>query len=403
MIDELFAGSFRGAVFFVTSASTAGGRKQVKHEYPYSDRQKIEDLGFHPRNFKLTAIIPGATPTDPRGYLQKRDELLAALEQSGVGTLSHPFFSNTIQVVARPYTLNETMQALGRGEITLEFDYSNFATNPIPQQNSLSKIERLSTSVIGQVASDIAGVFRASFPLNFESAISKLTSVSDAFGSYTRIYNQITSEVSSYGRLVTGFADDITQLIGLPTTLGQRIGGLISPVASLYNTPRTTYNVSRAFFNFGDDDPVILPTTLSRQQRSSNNAVITNAVQTGMLATAYQVIGEIDFATVDDVQATQTELETQYQKIVDTGQLSDDMFPLLLTLRTQVNDYLEQAKLTAPQIVEIETKVKPLSVIAFDFYGYDIDLDGKIDQLIAVNSATDITFTGGTVEVVTDA
>lgn len=402
MIEKLYAGSFRGAVFYVTSATTTGGRKQVKHEYPYADRQKIEDLGFQPRNFKLTAIIPAETATDPRGYLQKRDELLAALEQSGVGTLSHPFFSNTIQVVARPYSLSESMQNIGRGEITLEFDYTSHATNPQPQKNSLSKIQSKSAALIDGIKSDIAAKFQALSPINFDSARAKLNAMTEAFRTGTSIYNQISSEVSGYARLVTDFAGDITGLIGLPTTLGARIVGLISPIASLYDDQRVTYSVASSFFSFGDDDPVILPTTVNREQRSQNNATITNAVQVGALCTAYQVIGEIPFNTVDDVQATQNQLEVQYQKIVNTGELTDDTFPKLLELRTLVNDYLEQAKLTAPEVVEIQTKTRPLSVIAFDFYGYDTSLDTRIDQLVELNNANNLTFTTGTVELITN-
>lgn len=402
MINELHAGSFRGAVFYVTSASTAGGRKQVKHEYPYADRQKIEDLGFKPRNLKLSAIIPAETPDDPRGYIQKRDELLAALERGGFGVLSHPFFSNTMYVVARPYTLTEDMATLGVGRIELEFDYSSDETNPQPEKNSLPKIQQLSQKLVDQVGTDVAARFKASFPITFDAARAKLTSVVGAFQTGTSIYNQVTSEISSYGRLISEFSSDITQLIQAPATLGSRIVGLISPVTSLYSRPETTLSVSRSFFSFGDDDPVIMPTTISRIQQSTNNAVLTNAVHIGALASAYQVIGEIDFQTVDDVQTTQNQLEVEYQKIVDAGQTSEASIVMLIELRTQVNDYLEQAKLTAPEVVDVTTKEIPLSVLAFDYYGYDDELDLRIDQLVHVNSATDLTFTSGVVGIVTN-
>ena len=57
LLDLVRAGSFKGADFLVVSASTAGGRKQVKHEFPNSDRQSIEDLGFMPKTFSLVVEI----------------------------------------------------------------------------------------------------------------------------------------------------------------------------------------------------------------------------------------------------------------------------------------------------------------------------------------------------------
>lgn len=404
VFDELHAGSFRGAVFYVSSATTSGGRKQVTHEYPYSDRQKVEDLGFKPRNFKISAIIPNETASDPRGYIQKRDELLAALEQGGNGTLSHPFFSNDIQVTAKPYTLTESMQSIGKGTIELEFDYSNVSTDPQRQDTSLSQINAGYKSVMDQIVADVEDFFRVNSPLNYEAAVSKLSGLADAFDTGTKIYNQVTSKISSYNRVITGFRDDITQMIGAPATVAMRVGSLMVPVAGLYNDAATTSRVSRGFFSFGDDDPVIEPTTVQRAQRKLNNEVLTYAVKAGMLATAYQSISEIDFPTVDAVQETQDVLDAQYQDIVNSNVVSDDMFTLLLSLRAQVNQYLEAVKLTAPEVIEVEIKELPLSVIAFQYYGYEPDLDTLINDLVPVNApqSNDLTFMQGSALVVSN-
>ena len=53
LIDLLRKGSFGGVPFLVISATTTGGRKKVKHQFPNSKKQSIEDLGFMPKSFQL--------------------------------------------------------------------------------------------------------------------------------------------------------------------------------------------------------------------------------------------------------------------------------------------------------------------------------------------------------------
>ena len=156
LLGNLHAGSFRGATFFVTDSTTSGGRKQAQHDYPNSPKQSIEDLGFRPRNFKLSAIISGEGADYGADYLQKRDALLAALELAGEGTLSHPFFFNSLQVTARPYTLNEKMSELNKATIEMEFDISDPITNPVPVSTSVPQIATKTKGVMDSYGESIA-------------------------------------------------------------------------------------------------------------------------------------------------------------------------------------------------------------------------------------------------------
>jgi len=71
MIDEIHTGSYKGAEFRIKSSSVAGGRKDIKHEFPNSNTQNIEDLGFKPKAYTINAFI-----SEPN-YTQKKDRLLA--------------------------------------------------------------------------------------------------------------------------------------------------------------------------------------------------------------------------------------------------------------------------------------------------------------------------------------
>ncbi len=219
LLEELFEGSFRGAKFLVRSASTSGGRKQKKHEYPNSAKQSIEDLGFKPRNFKISAIVTGETVDDPRPYLEKKKELLEALEQSGNGTLSHPFFSGSFEVTARNYTIVEDITSLGVSTIDLEFDINDTETDPQPEETSISQISAEAQSVLDEVKKDISDNFNVSNGLNFSVADALLNGFVEFTDNTTSTFNRLEDQNNAYSALLADFATDITQLIQSPTDL----------------------------------------------------------------------------------------------------------------------------------------------------------------------------------------
>ena len=113
--DLLQKASFRGAEFFVDSASTTGGRKTVTHEFPNTDRRYIQDMGLKQRSFTVEAIITGSGAE----YFSKRDALLNALETEGPGILVHPFYGQ-VSVVNDPYRLEEEISSIGRARISCQ-------------------------------------------------------------------------------------------------------------------------------------------------------------------------------------------------------------------------------------------------------------------------------------------
>jgi len=133
MIDEIHTGSYKGAEFRIKSSSVAGGRKDIKHEFPNSNTQNIEDLGFKPKAYTINAFI-----SEPN-YTQKKDRLLAALEEGGTGLLVHPFFGNIENIVSRTYSLNEDISQIGEANFTMTFDVSDTNGLPTASQSSVKR------------------------------------------------------------------------------------------------------------------------------------------------------------------------------------------------------------------------------------------------------------------------
>lgn len=83
--EKLQPASFRGIPFDVETGDLSTGRRVQTHEYPGRDVPYTEDLGRASRKITIEAFLVGDD------YMERRDQLLAALEQGGSGELVHPW------------------------------------------------------------------------------------------------------------------------------------------------------------------------------------------------------------------------------------------------------------------------------------------------------------------------
>ena len=94
--DRLQQAKFRNVEFHVSQAGGQGGRRTVVHEFPQKEDHYAEDLGHKAGVFRITAFIVGAD------YDIARDDFMKALDQSGPGTLVHPYLG-TMQIQVQEY------------------------------------------------------------------------------------------------------------------------------------------------------------------------------------------------------------------------------------------------------------------------------------------------------------
>lgn len=402
LLSQLHAGSFRGAKFLVTDASTTGGRKQVKHSYPNSSKQAIEDLGFKPRNFKITAIITGPNTDDPRSYLEKRDALLEALELPGNGTLSHPFFFASLQVVAKPYTLNEKTSELERGRIEMEFDISDVLTNPIPDSTSVAQINEKVGAVTDSLGENLEEGWGTSSGFNLENAREILGDFSDFAQTTTRTIFQVQNQINAFNAQVADFAADINTIASIPARVSEAVMGIVQTIGGLYSTQKQAFAVFKRFFEFGDDTPDIPPTTPQRTERQRNNQLLKHAIQGAFLAMAYQSAAQQDYTTINDIDAVQGDLEAQFKKLSNDGLDTDTMY-LLSDLRALAGQFLEAERLNAARLITIKASRYPISVIAYQYYGPTPNLVELTNALVDLNRpvSDNPSFVSGEIDIVT--
>ena len=402
-LQELNIASFRGVQFYVKSATTSGGRKQLKHEYPNSPKQKIQDLGFMPRNFKLQAVIAAtydSNGNETSSYRANRDALLAALEEEGNGTLSHPFFDASIEVTARPFTLDESMSNIGRADISLEFDYSALKSVPKPTATSKAQIYQAKENANAAASDSFIEKLATSTVDGYNSALGAVNGFTDSVLSTVQSW-QVSIGFDTFSQSVADIVSTASEIIRQPQQLADSITGVMSTISSLYSLQGSSINVLKQLFSFGDDFVYKNETTYQRAQYNDSQQAMSEIVQTQALNEAYNSAAQIDYTTINEIESVQATLEAQYQVVM--GFADQATLDAVSTLRQLTNSYLEVAKLNEGRFIDVTVPTLPASVIAFMYYGNDTELYAKASTIVDINGpeSYDTCFITGDIQVIT--
>lgn len=409
-IVETKPAAYKGVSFLMITSRTTGGRKDALFEFPNSNKQTIEDLGLRPRSYTMSAIIPH------EDYLEQRDNLLRALEDGEKGPLEHPFYGRVENIVARPYTINERITDLGRAELELSFAVSDDIGVPQKAQNAISEAAQLNTVLADSVAADITEDFEVdeSFFGNFQAAQALLTDVAGVFTEVTSFATALTTQINQYSANINAFTTQINQLIKVPQDLANSVKNIMSTIDSLFSSVDATFDAftNPAFFDFGDSGVSIPQTTQGRVQRAQNTDTLNQSMQVFTIGYAYLNAAQIEFQTVDDIDAVSNVLETQYKKILSAAGVSvsglasppvtvrgvsDASLTAMTNLRTITNALLDDKRTVARKTITINTKQMPMSVIAYRYYG-STDLT---DTLLELNAIKGASFIKGDVRILT--
>lgn len=394
--EDLLPGSYKGVSFLMSRSQMSGGRKDVKQSFPNTDKQTIEDLGLLPRIFSVDVIITA----DATGefYLQRRNRFLGVLDEGGPGVLIHPFYGQLENMVARSYTVLEDMTEIGDGKINILFEVNNDPGTPARAENTLSVVEARTNTAVNAFRDEVATTFEvsATSPNNYTSAITKMTEMVDEFNSNITFLSVAAGSIDTFSRQISDFGKSITFLATEPQRLADSVTGLFQTIDGLYTTVDATFNVLRRFFDFGDNDITINDTTVSLQERKTNNLVLNGIMQGQALSYAYLNAAQIDFDTVADIDEVAEILEEQYQKIINSD-LREEVKAPLTEVRVAIQQFFDEQRLTAQQIINIHTSIIPARVLAYQYYGES----ARGASLAELNNDLNVTFLEGDLDIVT--
>lgn len=393
LLENLLRASFNDEEFLISTSSTAGGRKDQLHEFPNSDKQNIEDLGLKPRSYNIVGWI-----TEPN-YIDKRDALLGALESGETGVLSHPFYGEIENLKARSFSINESIQELGRAEISMVFEISNTIGIPEETGSSLSSIFSSNDDVQISVNSEISNNWNVTsgFLGNFSSAQDKLGEIESAYNTFLGPLVFVQENINAFNSLVGNFGSAINSLISTPSELATSFTNLGSGFNSLQATVDSQVEAWKGMFNFGDNDTVTKEDTAGLIERKKNNDTINVAMQVQATSYAFLAGAQVELETVEDLDELAVTLETQFQKVIANNSMGNDLREKITIMREDTNIFFNQLRVGLSRIIEVSTPELPARVISYQYYK-----DSSLGEEIAsLNSNANLTFLEGNIQVVT--
>lgn len=388
LLEELLPASFRGVPFLLDVTTTSGGRKTVTNEFPNSNRRFVEDLGLLNKSFAITGTITGPN------YAFKRDALILALEKEGTGILIIATLG-VFNVVSTTYTLSERMTALGDATFTMNFEVAQDSLVPTPIQGALSSIFSSVTEAIALLETTVFQVISITRSDNFIDALSKVDSFLQTLGALTNIFVTESDTFDDFSKELTNFVDNSSQILTNTALLGTATSSLFNTLNSSVATPQDGVTLFENLYNFGDDDTDLAIDTFSLNERTANRNRLNGAYQTLALLMNYQNVAQIDFLTVDDINAQRESLDAQFEKINSNPAIAESDKSALLTARNEVRSFLDKESLRAFKITDFDTKDTTITELTYRLYG---NLD-NLQNLINLNNFKDIQHIEGTVQV----
>jgi hypothetical protein len=375
------------------------GQKWVIHEFANSDKDNAEPMGLGPRVYKLTAIITGIL------YTKIRDDLLAAIEDPEPGVLIHPFYGRIENVVAMPVNYTETVRQLGRIEIPITFRVSD--SDGLPEESGFPFLDILVDGLMLLVEGFMAGSLVASAG-SYLINVNKIIRFGEEVRINTSITQKFTKTASAFKATVDTIISNATSLANSPDETAEAVTEIMASVVDLYETNEQVFLVAERFFSFGNvqndgqtvvDSSIINPTTFILAERRKNLEVFNATVKTAALGLAYNAATLIEYKTVDEVDIVSRSMETAYQDIKASGtMLSQDTSNQLDKARNATQNILREQKLSAARIVTVETNTRPVSLIAFAYYGDP----ARAEDLIGINRNVNTPYYKGEIEVLTE-
>jgi len=362
-LEQLQQGSYKGVPFLLANATTAGGNKNVVHTYPNSDRQTVENLGRTPRSFSLNLIIPS---TD---YAQRRDALLAAIEEKTPGPLIHPLYGRVDNVIAGPFSLSEDLTELGDGKLSVTFLINDGPQ--VPQQAGLT-VRSVVTAKDAVETANRANMVQnhkvtPGFLGSFQSTLDSVQAAATAF---------VTSAVpiddgSEYFAQAQALYDNAASVAQDGGAIADSIKAQYTAAQTLFTEKWREFEFMKAKFGFGESNGGAEAKTAAQLEKKQNKELFNALMRVSALSYAYVAAVQLDFATLDDVNEVDGTLEEQYSTLVDLAGVDTDTREALADLRQLAQEFLDEAKLTARRVVTVYTNATTARLLAFQYYGDD--------------------------------
>jgi prophage DNA circulation protein len=385
----LIGASFRGVPFFVDSQGRGGGKRLVKHSYPYKKNHFVEDLGPKEQTFQVQGYVLGDD------YLEQKEALLAALEQDGPGTLVLPY-EGTKKAICETWGVQQTKSDGRIATFALEFCETP-SQSPLPTavDDGAAQVSTAADSAIAAAKAEFKEKYSAAglpaFALaSAETALVKATATIDAklaplvadaqelalFKSKIAI---ITARASSLVRTPDDVIESVQDaIVGLGTTIENAPGQVLVALANAY---------------FDELGELVTAITATRERESTNQAALTAALRRVFAIEAARLAPLVPYASTDEALATRDTLGAILDEQAELA--GDTAYPAIVALRSAILQRIPgSSKLASITTITQATPI-PSLLLAYKLYG-SVD---RAEDIVARNGIAHPGFVAGDLKV----
>lgn len=366
--DQYQQASFRGVTFYVRRAESEFGRRTQLHIFPNKDAPESEDLGRRARRYTVEGYLLGDN------FYDQKDTLLRAVEAHGPGRLVHPYYGELFVACIR-CRVTDTDRELGITRFTLEFEEAGIELQPQAVPNP----KAVADSVKRGALSAINDAFLAAYSIVLQpfAEVRKLITAVEQGISIVETARRSVANVASFQRQILSMDDSVTALINNATDLAVEMIGVATfgtyPFqgevrVSTDNAKQMLDEMSSLYDGSGED-----PSDDESPVKAFNDLLIQTAV-----VTAGGLIPEVEFASLEDLEAAAAVVFDQIDGIEESGIEDNGVLEALRQTRVSIRDDVDArsdrlsrtAELTLPETI-------PAIVLSNSLYG-DISQEGTI-------------------------
>lgn len=359
-IDQLNPGKFRDAEFLYVSSDAEPGRRTVVHQYPGRDYPYVEDLGRKARRWTLELLVAG------NGYMARRDQLLAALEAPGPGTLVHPTLGTLTVAAVNVRGPRESTREGGLARFSVTFVEAGDNRQPSSSTDHRSRVSARAEAVDTALIEDITAAIDVSGPdFIAADAAAQVEQMADAVGA---VIGSVAG-LSEHQLLADAdtLAASASSLVRAPADLAGKVIDLLGAIAGTAHRPADALASLRGLWDWLGSTDGVPQTTPGRRQQVSNRAATQRLVQTGATVAAIRTAGRAEYESQQAAEAARLELNEQ----IDTLALAaaDATYAALVDLRAAISaDLASRPGLPGIRAYTPATTL-PALVIAHTLYG----------------------------------
>lgn len=362
--------SFRGVEFGLQESERGGGRKFARHGFPNRDRSNYEDLGRDDRTFRVEGFVNGDD------YIERRDELIAALEKPGLGgNLVHPFYG-VRPCFSGSYSVAERAEELGVAFFSMTFFEVG---DPIRvQQRGVAPVDGADAAAQDLEDSGEAHVVDELHAAGEPEPVRQASAdVLQRIGSTLQrlnVFRGPSASVALLQRRITGLIASAQALATDPADLASQVLGAVRSVTDAAAAAPGALFAYRALLAQVRGDPSLVGGSRTQRRSRENSFNVAGLARWAALAGAARAAVRISWPTYEEALEARDELlELLDQELAEApeGAVSEGLLALRLALGLALPSAFEDL----PRLLEVTLQEDlPALVLAHRVYG-DADRD----------------------------